>query len=488
MAVGKWHLAPMEQTTAAGPYTQWPLSRGFEHFTDSWKPRRTASIRSCSSTTTPWIRRRARKRAITSVRTWSTGRSNSSRTETSVTPDSPSSHVHGVRCGARPAPGTQEYLDKYRGRFDHGWDVERATRHARQIERGVLRRAPNWHRTTPGSFPRTAAGRREEAVRTPPGSLRGDGRPHRPPHRPVHGVPGADRPDRDHHHPALGQRGQPKQRQKGSLNPTAYQNGLPEDFDEMLARIDEIGTTRAHANYPWGWAQAGNAPFKRYKQNTHEGGVRLPAHRAVAPGAAAHRRDQAAVPPCQRHRPDPFRTARSGSSRGLQRHPANADPRCQHGLHLRLADRADAQGSSALRDVRAPRDLARRLEGRRLPRTRNFDTDQNGSSTTTTPTSRNATIWRRQHPDRLQDMIERWWPRRAASACCRSTTAAFRSAPSSTRRRARRVCAAASSSIRNEPHPERRGAADDQPLVPDRRAPGRHRRRARRRDRLASAT
>ncbi|MGO4758432.1 sulfatase-like hydrolase/transferase, partial [Streptomyces sp. 2MCAF27] len=45
MAVGKWHLAPMEQTTASGPYTQWPLSRGFERYygfleaeTDSFYP------------------------------------------------------------------------------------------------------------------------------------------------------------------------------------------------------------------------------------------------------------------------------------------------------------------------------------------------------------------------------------------------------------------------------------------------------------------
>ena len=32
----------------------------------------------------------------------------------------------------------------------------------------------------------------------------------------------------------------------------------------------------SHTNYPWGWAQAGNTPFKWYKQNTHEGGVHVP--------------------------------------------------------------------------------------------------------------------------------------------------------------------------------------------------------------------
>ena len=30
--VGKWHLAPMEQCSAAGPFDQWPLARGFDRF------------------------------------------------------------------------------------------------------------------------------------------------------------------------------------------------------------------------------------------------------------------------------------------------------------------------------------------------------------------------------------------------------------------------------------------------------------------------
>ena len=30
--VGKWHLAPMEQCSAAGPFEQWPLARGFDRF------------------------------------------------------------------------------------------------------------------------------------------------------------------------------------------------------------------------------------------------------------------------------------------------------------------------------------------------------------------------------------------------------------------------------------------------------------------------
>ncbi|MFQ5382023.1 MAG: sulfatase/phosphatase domain-containing protein, partial [Dehalococcoidia bacterium] len=46
--------------------------------------------------------------------------------------------------------------------------------------------------------------------------------------------------------------------------------------DEAVKHIDEIGGPHSHTNYPWGWAQCGNSPFKWYKQNTHEGGVHVP--------------------------------------------------------------------------------------------------------------------------------------------------------------------------------------------------------------------
>jgi arylsulfatase len=53
-------------------------------------------------------------------------------------------------------------------------------------------------------------------------------------------------------------------------------NGILEDSDTMIDQIDDIGGPHSHTNYPWGWAQCGNSPFKWYKQNTHEGGVHVP--------------------------------------------------------------------------------------------------------------------------------------------------------------------------------------------------------------------
>jgi arylsulfatase len=49
-----------------------------------------------------------------------------------------------------------------------------------------------------------------------------------------------------------------------------------ENLDEKLARIDDIGGPDTHSNFPLGWAMASNTPLKRYKQNTHGGGIRDP--------------------------------------------------------------------------------------------------------------------------------------------------------------------------------------------------------------------
>ena len=63
---------------------------------------------------------------------------------------------------------------------------------------------------------------------------------------------------------------------RGMVNYSRYFNGRPETIDESMASIDQIGTPYGFNNYPWGWAQVGNTPGKRYKQNTHGGGIRDP--------------------------------------------------------------------------------------------------------------------------------------------------------------------------------------------------------------------
>ena len=63
---------------------------------------------------------------------------------------------------------------------------------------------------------------------------------------------------------------------QGSFNEQYFFNFIPESLEENLERIDDLGTPKANNHYPWGWAWAGNTPLKRFKRDTHEGGVADP--------------------------------------------------------------------------------------------------------------------------------------------------------------------------------------------------------------------
>ena len=62
----------------------------------------------------------------------------------------------------------------------------------------------------------------------------------------------------------------------GFVNAMGPYNFRPEPMAEKLRRIDDIGGPDSHTNFPHGWAMASNTPLRRYKQNTHGGGIRDP--------------------------------------------------------------------------------------------------------------------------------------------------------------------------------------------------------------------
>jgi arylsulfatase len=73
----------------------------------------------------------------------------------------------------------------------------------------------------------------------------------------------------------------------GMVNAMGPYNMRPEDLAEKIRRIDDIGGPDTHSNFPLGWAMAANTPLKRYKQNTHGGGIRDPLVMAWPAGITA---------------------------------------------------------------------------------------------------------------------------------------------------------------------------------------------------------
>lgn len=58
----------------------------------------------------------------------------------------------------------------------------------------------------------------------------------------------------------------------GTTNEAQFFNNAPEPMEDSLALIDEIGGPNRFNHYPWGWTWAGNTPFRRWKRETYRGG------------------------------------------------------------------------------------------------------------------------------------------------------------------------------------------------------------------------
>lgn len=275
---GKWHLAPMEQCSAAGPFDQWPLRRGFDRFygflegeTDQFHPQLVCDNHPIDPPGGPDDGYHVSEDLVDQLLRMISDTKG-------VRPDRP--FFAYLPFGATHAPhqAPPDYLAKYRGKFDEGWDIVRHRWYERQLQLGVIPAGTALAPRNPGVEPweslpenqQRLAARLQEAFAAfldhtdvQIGRL-------------VAGLRKLGELDNtllivlaDN---GASQEGGPF----GVMHEMKFFNGILETPDEAIERIDDIGGPHSHTNYPWGWAQCGNAPFKWYKQNTHEGGVHVP--------------------------------------------------------------------------------------------------------------------------------------------------------------------------------------------------------------------
>ncbi len=277
-ASGKWHLAPMAECTAAGPYHNWPLQRGFDRYygflqgeTDQFAPELTQDNHFIEAPGTfddgYHLSEDLVNRSIGFI-----------RDTTSLVPERPFFLYHAFGATHSPHQSPRQYLEKYRGRFDSGWDAAREEWFGRQKQFGIIPANTQLAPLNPGVRPwkelsekeRIFAARLQEAYAAmldhtdaQIGRLLG-------------GLRELNLLDNTLLIVLSDNGASQEGGATGVLDEIRYFNGLREDLDSAVARLDDIGGPNSHSNIPWGWAQAGNTPLKWYKQNTHGGGVRDP--------------------------------------------------------------------------------------------------------------------------------------------------------------------------------------------------------------------
>jgi arylsulfatase len=277
-AVGKYGVTPDEDATDAGPFDRWPTGKGFDHFfgflgsqTDQYKPdlvEDQAHVRPDGRHLNDQIT----DKAISYIDHLK-----------KAAPDKPFFLYYTPGATHAPHQVDKYWSDQYKGKFDKGWDAYREEVFERQKKLGLVPasailpdRNPNikaWDQLPEGEkklyahFMEVYAGYLTYTDYEV-GRL-------------INHLKELKQLDNTLVFVMIGDNGASKE---GTLNGNIDRPIFGKTFTEQeninynLNKIGEIGTGAAtEGNYPLGWAQAANTPFKYWKQDANsEGGTRNP--------------------------------------------------------------------------------------------------------------------------------------------------------------------------------------------------------------------
>ena len=277
-AIGKWHLTPSEQGSAAGPFDRWPLGRGFERFygflggdTHQYYPELVYDNHSVHPEKTPaegyHLTEDLTDKAISFI-----------ADAKQVAPNKPFFLYFAPGTAHAPHHVPREWADAYQGQFDDGWDAYREKVFARQKELGIIPSDAELSRHDPDVPPWDSLQAEEKRL-----------------YARMMEVFAGFLTHADHHIGRLleflktinefentiivvtsdngaSSEGGPT----GSINENLFFNNVPESLTENLAALDGLGGPKYFNHYAWGWTWAGNTPFRRWKRETYRGGISDP--------------------------------------------------------------------------------------------------------------------------------------------------------------------------------------------------------------------
>ena len=284
-AWGKWHNTPAEQTTAVGPFDCWPTGYGFDYFygflageASQYEPNLVRNTTYVAPPRTPEQGYHLSEDLADDAIGWL-------RRQKALQPDKPfymywaSGAIHG------PHHIMKEWADKYKGKFDDGWDKYRERVFARAKQKGWIPQdaqltprdptMPSWDSIPEDEKPfqrrlmEVAAGFTEH-VDTQVGRI----------------VDELDRLGYGENTLIFyiwGDNGSSAEGQNGTIAELLAQNAIPTTVAmhikalEALGGLDVLGSPKVDNQYHAGWGWAGSTPYKGTKLvASHFGGTRNP--------------------------------------------------------------------------------------------------------------------------------------------------------------------------------------------------------------------
>jgi arylsulfatase A-like enzyme len=295
--VGKWHLCPEAEVNVAATRRNWPVGRGFERFygflgaeTNQWYPDLVYDNHPVDQPKTPeegyHFTEDITDKALEFIKDAKV-----------IAPDKPFFLYYAPGAAHAPHQAPKEWIEKFAGRFDIGYEAIREQTLARQIELGIVPPDTELPPINPIGTPQTRSG--PDGKPFPLGDIT----------RPWDSLSAEEQQlfarmaevyagflaHADHQigrlldyleeseqldntllivvsdNGASGEGGP-----NGSVNENKMINGIPDDLAENLAKIDDLGGPNTYNHYPNGWAMAFNTPFKMWKRYEFNGGTSDP--------------------------------------------------------------------------------------------------------------------------------------------------------------------------------------------------------------------
>ena len=276
-AFGKWHLAPLWEQTLAGPFDRWPTGLGFERFygilnaeASQWEPPmfdQTTPVMPYEGRDDYHMTEDIADKAIS----WM-------RVQKASQPEKP--FFTYIATGAMHCPHHvgPEWIEKFKGQFDQGWDVLRREIYERQLALGVIPagtklterpdEVPSWdeypdrYKPVASRLMEVFAGflaHTDAQIGRVLDAVEAMGEADNTLFMYITGDNGASAEGTVH----------------GAWSAPSFQNGIPEDPEWLLEHMDDFGTARCENHYNLSWAWALDSPFQWMKQvASHFGGTR----------------------------------------------------------------------------------------------------------------------------------------------------------------------------------------------------------------------
>jgi len=284
-AWGKWHNTPAEQTTAAGPFDYWPTGYGFEYFygflageASQYEPNLVRNTTIVHPPKKPEQGYHLTEDIADDAINWL-------REQQSFAPDKPFFMYWATGSAHGPHHIMKEWADKYKGKFDDGWDKYRERTFARQKAMGWI---PQNAQLTPraatmaswDSIPESEKPFQRRLMEVFAGfAAHADYNAGRV----IAEIEKQGKLDNTLIFYIWGDNGSSAEGQNGTLSELLAQNGIPSKIEQHikamndLGGLDVLGTPKADNMYHAGWAWAGSTPYKSTKLvGAHFGGTRQP--------------------------------------------------------------------------------------------------------------------------------------------------------------------------------------------------------------------